>query len=81
MCQRTKVETVQTSVNRHKGAVERYVNQTAELSYLADRQFAIIMIRNARLTSHTMNAITFQLTTNSNSNKQTESNVDISLTT
>lgn len=66
MCQRTDTETVPTFVNRYKGAVARYINQTAEFNVFADRQFAIIMMRNASLTSHTMNPIAFQLTSNFN---------------
>lgn len=80
MCQRNGNETVPTFVGRHKGAIARYVNQTAELTEFTDRQFAIIMMRNAKLTSHTMNALTFQLTTNSNAGKRAGSQVELLMT-
>lgn len=79
-CERGNSIPVPTFVNRYKGSIARYVNQTAEFNEFANRQFAIIMMRNAKLSSHTINAITFQLTTNANSDKQARANVEITLT-
>lgn len=53
ICQRSGVETVPVYVNRYNRTVARYVNQTAELSEFAERQFSIIMLRNARLSLNT----------------------------
>lgn len=79
LCQRNNTETVPEFVGRYKGAVARYVNQTAELTEFANRQFAIIMLRNAKLASNTMNTVTFQITTKASSVENTHKEIEISL--
>lgn len=66
-CQRADGETVEGYFNMFNGNVARYVNQTAELNSFAIRQFAILMLRNEKLLSNTMNTVTFQLATNTSS--------------
>lgn len=78
-CIRNEGESVPKFVNRFKGTVARYVNQTAELNAFANRQFAILILRNAKLSPGTMNSVTFQLTTNASSSSAGIMTVDLTL--
>lgn len=46
------------------GVIEEYVKQTTELNQFSNRKFAILILRNASLTTNTMRTVTFQLRTN-----------------
>ena len=62
-CVRRTGESPHMFANRYTGTVARYVNQTSELTELTSRQFAVTMLRNAKLTPDTLNSLMFQLTT------------------
>lgn len=78
-CQRSNTESAPDYVSRFSGAVAEYVNQTNELNQFANRQFSILMLRNARLTPNTMNAVTFQLGTTANSKEHESKTTEIIL--
>lgn len=79
LCQRNSNETVPVYVNRFRSTMAIYVNQTAELSNFEDRQFAIILLQNAKLSSNNMNAVTFQLSANENQTANLRDTVEVSL--
>lgn len=60
-CVRKSDEQPADYVNRFKGAVARYVNHTAGIDESTSRKFAVMLIRNAQLTSDTANAVSVQL--------------------
>lgn len=60
-CVRRKDEAPREFATRFRGVIARYVNATKMLSPPVSRQFAVMMLRNAELSSDTMNAIMFQL--------------------
>lgn len=62
--QRSNKETVLEFVGRYKGAVNSYVNQTAEIAEFSSCQFAIIMLCNVWLSSNTSNTVPFQIVKN-----------------
>lgn len=70
---------VPSLVNRFKGNVAKYVNQTSELNDSTNRQFSILSLRNARLSSNTMNTVRFQLTTLATAKLKIMPNTEISL--
>lgn len=78
-CQRSGTETVPDFVCRYRSAIAKYVNQTAELNGFADRQFAIIMLRKAKISSNTMNTVVFQLTTNAGQDERMCGSIEIQL--
>lgn len=53
------------------------MNQTAELSGFADHKFAIIMLRNANMSSNTINAVVFQLTTNAGNGTKAHTSIEV----
>lgn len=55
------------------------MNQTEELSKFANRQFAIIMLRNAKISANTVNTVTFQLATNKNNQTVNPRSTELSL--
>ena len=61
-CIRKQGESPHNCANRFAGTVARYVNQTTKLTELSSRQFAVTMLRNAKLTPDTLNGLIFQLT-------------------
>lgn len=67
--------------NRYKSKVAKYVNQTAELNNFAKRQFTLLLLRNTRLSSSTMNVVTFRMSTKSKSSMVPANSIDISLDT
>lgn len=61
-CVRGDMETPERFSSRLNRAVARYAIQCGEMDQTTDRQFAVLMIRNAKLSNDTMNSLTFKLT-------------------
>lgn len=77
--QRHNNETPRNYVHRFNGAIADYVNQTTELKQFANIQFAILILRKAKLTSITINTVTFQLSTNAATNDRDEKASEVNL--
>lgn len=77
--QRNVGETVSVFVNRFKGTVAMNVSQTTELNDFFNQQFSIFMLRNVKLSPHTINTVTFQLVTTATSRKKSDTNIHLSL--
>lgn len=60
-CQRQQQEIVPDFVNRLCGSVARYVNKTSSLADIASGQFAVLMLRNSKISPDNMNSIVIQL--------------------
>lgn len=60
-CKKLATEKTSQYASRFNAAVASHVNQTSNLMDAGSRQFAILRIRNAKLSPDTMNAILFQL--------------------
>lgn len=61
-CTRNKNEPADQFENRFSGAVARFANLTILLTPSPSRKFAILLLRNAVLSSDTLNAVIYQLT-------------------
>ena len=62
-CVRSELQTPEQFANRFNAAVARFSNQTDTLTSRESKLFAVLLIRNAKLTSDSLNALTLQLTT------------------
>ena len=77
-CERMSTEDTSEYANRFNGAVARYANHMGGMNHTDNRQFAVMMVRNAMLSSDTLNALTFQLT-HSASEKSQKVCIDVQL--
>lgn len=78
-CTRNEEEQPSDFVNRFKGAVAMYVNHTGRMDDATNRQFCIMLIRNAQLPADTGNSVTLQLVMLSQSKNQKSNNVSIEM--
>lgn len=62
VCSQKNGETVATYAPRFNNVVAQYVNQTTSLSDASSRQLALLMLRNALLSTDTLNTLIFRLT-------------------
>lgn len=62
-CERKPAETPSQYASRFCGAVARYHNESGNIGHVMDRQFAILMLRNAKLSQDTFNSIVLRLNT------------------
>ena len=76
-CVRNESETPEQFANRFNAAVARFSNQTGTPSRKESNHFAVVLIRNAKLTPDSLNALTFQLTTQNKDLAQYEIEVQI----
>lgn len=68
-CVKKPHETTAKFANRFNETVARYAVHSGELDAGMDRQLAVLMLKNFKLTIHTMNALTFKLTIMENTEK------------
>lgn len=64
-CERESKESPAEYVVRFNSALARYANQSGSIDQRASRQFATLMIKNAKLSPDTLNSVMFQLSTQS----------------
>lgn len=79
-CKRRPSETADVFANRYKACIARYVNQTTVSSPGSDKQWAVMLLRNAMLSPDTLNAITFQLTTGASTSSSRDHTMSIDAT-
>jgi len=61
-CQRTSTEHTSAFETKFNSVVAQYTNQATELTDVTNRQFALLMLRNAELYTGNLNSLLFRLT-------------------